>query len=63
MKIKEKDHMKKGRKANWFEAILKPKNYQKYFGYSSLKESTVESILKMLEVEYTLDHLEKEKLE
>ena len=63
MKIKEMGHMKKGRGPNWFEEILKPKNYQKYFGYSSLKESTVESILKMLEVQYTVDHLEKEELE
>ncbi len=63
MKIKEMGHMKKGRGPNWFEEILKPKNYQKYFGYSSLKKSTVESILKMLEVQYTVDHLEKEELE
>lgn len=55
--------MTKGRKPSWFMEILKPKNYQKYFQYSSLKESTVASILKMLEDQYTLDHLDQDELE
>ncbi|HBW12757.1 MAG TPA: hypothetical protein DEF30_02880 [Proteiniclasticum sp.] len=51
------------KKGPWFDEIMTPENYKHYYEYSSLKKSTVTSLIKLLEAQYALPDLDQDELE
>ncbi len=51
------------KKGPWFDEIMTPKKYKHYYEYSSLKKSTVASLIKLLEAQYALPDLDQDELE
>jgi len=51
------------KKGPWFDEIMTAKHYKNYYEYSSLKKSTVTSLIKLLEAQYALPDLDQDELE